>query len=864
VSLTVLFGPFEAKPVAAAVPTGFEDTLLATVANPTALAFTPDGRLLLTNKIGRIGVWTEGNPLATVLDISGKTCSDGERGLLGIAVDPNFATNRAIFVFYTFKKAGNCDTLSASGPVNRVARFTLPDQGSIDPTTEAVLIDNVPSWAGNHNAGDLAFGKDGLLYVTTGDGGCDYAGGGCGGTNDASRDQHVLLGKILRITRDGGIPAANPYRGAASARCNVTGRTDPGKRCQETFASGLRNPFRFAFDPNASTTRFYINDVGQNVWEEIDLGQAGADYGWNLREGACGNGLRTNCAPPPPGLTDPIYAYDHMTGCKSITGGAFVPKGIWPTAYDGRYLFGDWVCGKLLELVPVTGGYTSREFATAPGVVHMTFGPHRGGQALYYSSLASPSHQLRRIAYVGSANRSPTAVVSASPTSGPVPLTTRFDGSASSDPDGDSLTYEWWFGDRTASSTEVSPTHSYTAAGTYTATLFVRDGRGGVGSKTIRIDAGNRPPNPKIEAPAATKLFAVGESITLTGSATDPEDGTLPASSLTWTVVLHHDTHTHPFLSPTTGNNISFKAPAPEDLAAAANSHLAIHLTAKDSKGLTTTIVQELRPRRVDLRFVTEPPGLTIRAAEQQLTGPQTVSSWQGWTIPVAAATQADQEGNVWSFSSWSDGGAASHTITTPAATATYTAAFRAAMGGVFSDGFESGDLSRWSWPQGLVVQREHVDAGAYSARATTAGAPAFAGRYLSSARPDLFYRFRFKLIRRGSGSPVRLARVRAEDNASIATLSVSDTGVLNVRNDVAGLTRNSAQAVSLGVWHTITWRIKVDAGASQIEVWYNGTRLPSLSRAEGLGSAPSRRLRLGDEETGHDFDVALDSVLID
>jgi glucose/arabinose dehydrogenase len=114
-----------------------------------------------------------------------------------------------------------------------------------------------------HNGGDLHFGKDDYLYITVGDGGCDYAGdSGCAGQKDASRDSHILLGKVLRITRDGGIPATNPYTGTDSARCNLTGRTDPGKKCQETFASGLRNPFRFAFDPNASGTRFFINDVG--------------------------------------------------------------------------------------------------------------------------------------------------------------------------------------------------------------------------------------------------------------------------------------------------------------------------------------------------------------------------------------------------------------------------------------------------------------------------------------------------------------------------------------------------------------------------------------------------------------------------
>lgn len=143
-----------------------------------------------------------------------------------------------------------------------MSRFVLPDSNVVDPAT--VLIDNIHSPAGDHNAGDLRFGKDGNLHVGVGvgvgDGGCDYAGNsGCAGANDAARDRHVLLGKILRITPSGD----NPFAGAGTARCNASGSTAAGNSCQDTFAWGLRNPFRIAFDPNAAGTRLHINDVGQ-------------------------------------------------------------------------------------------------------------------------------------------------------------------------------------------------------------------------------------------------------------------------------------------------------------------------------------------------------------------------------------------------------------------------------------------------------------------------------------------------------------------------------------------------------------------------------------------------------------------------
>ena len=261
-----------AQPV---LPAGFEDRLVATVAAPTALAFTPDGRLLVSTQQGRLQIIQNGKLLATpALDLAAIICTDSERGLLGIAVDPAFASNRTIYLFYTFKKFGACPRNTASSPVNRVSRFVLGDNNVADRTTEQVLIDGIPSPNGNHNGGDLHFGRDGFLYISAGDGGCDYAGdSGCGGANDAARDRHVLLGKILRITRDGGIPATNPFRGANSSRCNVTGRTQAGRICQETFALGFGTRSAWPSILNAAATRFFINDVGQNAWEEIDMGR---------------------------------------------------------------------------------------------------------------------------------------------------------------------------------------------------------------------------------------------------------------------------------------------------------------------------------------------------------------------------------------------------------------------------------------------------------------------------------------------------------------------------------------------------------------------------------------------------------------
>ena len=678
---------------AATLPPGFEDRLLASAGKPIALAFTPDGRMLVATQPGQIRVYKGGQLLQTpALDISGRVCSNSERGLLGVVVDPNFSANHYVYVFYTYNKFGVCPTgqpTNSNNPVNRVSRFVMSGD-TVDPATEKVLVDNIPSPNGNHNAGDLRFGKDDFLYVTVGDGGCDYRGdSGCAGANDASRDRHVLLGKVLRITRDGNIPATNPYTGTDSARCNLTGRTEPGKNCQETFASGLRNPFRFAFDPNAAGTRFFINDVGQNAWEEIDQGKAGADYGWNLCEGAHDNPDRAGsvgCTSSP--YTTPVHEYDHgSTGCGSVTGGAFVPNGAWPVEYEGSYLFGDYVCNKMFKLTPNDGGgFTRTVFASAlggGGPTAIIFGPYGSGKALYYTTYANGG-EIHRLTYAADTNKSPIASVkTASPNYGPTPLTVNFDGSASNDPDGDTpLTYIWNFGDGTASTETTTPTtsHTYTALGTYTAELKVRDTRGAVSAPaTVKVFPGDTPPEPTIQSPTADKLFKVGEQITLAGSATDPEDGQLADTALRWEVRQYHNgNHWHPLFSGT-GNNRAFNAPAPEDLSATGpGNYLEIRFTATDPEGLSKTVTREIQPNRVNVTFASNPSGLSLQVNGTTFAASRTLVSWEGYGLSVNVPSPQILSGKTYAFSSWSDGKGQQHAIVTGAQPGTHTATFKA------------------------------------------------------------------------------------------------------------------------------------------------------------------------------------------
>jgi glucose/arabinose dehydrogenase len=419
--------PADAYAIFTGLPTGFVDQPFLTVPSPTAIDWLPDGRILVTSKSGEISRADANgqNQIQLTKEPPLDVCSDGERGLLGLAVDPEFAQSGHLFVYYTHPNPGG-------GCANRVSRLTLAGD---DLSDERILIDNIASPAPNHNAGDVQIGRDGLVYISVGDGGAEI--GNPTQTQDRNgnaRRLDILNGKILRIEQNGGIPAGNPFTGDGTRRCSGVSileraargvhaekhnrkhkkkqrkrkkrRDRPGPICQEIFATGLRNPFRIAFDPDDTTgaQTLYINDVGGGVFEEIDEAVPGADYGWNVREGPCARDS-TNCTPDDR-FVDPIFSYRHgnsnppfdacagTAGRRSITGGAFVPDDAdWPAAFVDAYLFADFVCDKLFTLDEDGSGFSAAEFGRGSGAIHLAFGPDG---ALYYTTFDGGG-QVRRI-----------------------------------------------------------------------------------------------------------------------------------------------------------------------------------------------------------------------------------------------------------------------------------------------------------------------------------------------------------------------------------------------------------------------------------------------------------------------------------
>jgi glucose/arabinose dehydrogenase len=377
-----------------ALPFGFTDTPVASVDGPTTVKTMPDGTVAVLGKAGAVRFIVNGVLSPTValqLDLAG--CTNSERGLLGIAADPAYTTNGHLFLYYTQNRGSGC--------VNRVARFTKTG-ATIAPTPDIVLLDNIPSTGGNHNGGDLEVGKDGFLYVAIGDAGTDPRGNsGSAGSNDAARDLSLLVGKIARIDRTTGAPApGNPYLGAANATdCRTLGTAAATNAvCREIYASGLRNPYRIAFDPNATGTRFFINDVGQGTREEVNEGLLGADYGWPSREGRCPQGQNPPCAGPPAGLTDPITDYGRGEG-QYITAGGFVPNGSWPSQYDGAYVFGDGGSGRMWVRFADGSVNYADPFHETGELVDLDFAVESGGLSMYYVLSRTSTNSVRKITF---------------------------------------------------------------------------------------------------------------------------------------------------------------------------------------------------------------------------------------------------------------------------------------------------------------------------------------------------------------------------------------------------------------------------------------------------------------------------------
>lgn len=588
------------------MPPGFSITSVAEdLFIPTAAQFAPDGRIFVTEKGGTVKIVKNGqvlaNPFYTVPNVN----DYGDRGLLGLALDPNFATNNYVYLLYTH------DTKPASPEISKVGRLlritangdtALPGSEKIILGTNAgsaaqpscdsqpLNADCIPADGISHGPGTLAFGSDGKLYMSFGES-SDFEE-----IDDrAFRAQNIdsMSGKILRLNADGTGVADNPYYNG-----------NPNDIRSKVYAYGFRNPFRLSIRP--SDNLLVAADVGWNDWEELNVIKPGANYGWPCYEG---NGKQSNTtnggtgaykdtpkcqqmyANLPANLTSPDLVYPHPPG-SAIIGGLFYTGTNYPATYKDRYFYGDFVKSQIYNVTftnKVLNANTSQTFASNTGGP-VSFFPGPNGD-IYYVAINDGA--IYRINY-STNNQAPTAVAAADKTFGAAPLTVNFTSAGSTDPENGALSFAWDFGDGSPVSNSPNPAHTYADDGTYTAKLTVTDDFNNQSTKTLTIHAGQTAPELTITTPGKVTTAATNQTINFAGTAVDAVDGTMPGDKLNWTITIQHcpldSCHTHTLLT-TTGTNGSFVFPAHDG-----PFYLQIALSATNSLGITSTKTARVYP----------------------------------------------------------------------------------------------------------------------------------------------------------------------------------------------------------------------------------------------------------------------------
>jgi glucose/arabinose dehydrogenase len=712
---------------------GFEDVPVITgLTQPSNVEFAPDGKVFVAQRNGRIYVYDSVDDTTPTLfaDLSVEVYDFWDRGLLGLAIDPAYPAVPFVYVLYTLDAASpggmvprwndTCPTPPGATDdgclaYGRLSRLEHLADANATAASETVLIEGFGQQYPSHSIGSLAFGADGALYASSGDGASfNFADWGQDGTpvnpladppggtltpptsrGGALRAQSVRRPAGEPVLLNGAILRVDKMTGAALPTNPLAGHADANAR--RIIAYGLRNPFRFTVHP--TTGDLWVGDVGWGTWEEIDRvipGGAVQNLGWPCYEGAprqsgydganltlCEDLYATTQA------VAPHYAYNHSakvvtgetcpTGSSSISGLAVYNGGTYPGDYAGALFFADYSRDCIWVMRATAGVPDPTRISTfvsaAANPVDLQIGP---GGDMFYVDIGGGA--VRRLRY-----RAPTAVATATPMAGPAPLAVTFSGSASTPGVvGETLTYAWDLdGDGDFDdATGVSASRTYPDQVTVTVRLRVTDTRGVTDvSDPLTLQVGpppppNTPPVPVIAAPVAGTTWVVGTTLTFSGSATDAEDGALPSSALTWELVMMHcpsNCHEHVLQTFAGIGGGIFVCPDHEY-----PSHLELRLTATDSLGARTTVVLPLEPQTVVLTLAAAPvtsPPLQLGFGPTQAATPFTRTVIIGSTNSLSAPDQV-AGGTPYTFVSWSDGRAASHNIVAPATPTTYTATF--------------------------------------------------------------------------------------------------------------------------------------------------------------------------------------------
>jgi glucose/arabinose dehydrogenase/regulation of enolase protein 1 (concanavalin A-like superfamily) len=618
-------------------PANFSQVEVASgISNPTVMAFAPDGRIFVAQQNGVLHVIKNGVKLATPA-IQLPVNSSGERGLIGIALHPSFSTNGIIYLYYTLP----------DGSHNRVSRFWL-NGDVLNAGSEQIIIELDPlSSATNHNGGAMHFKGD-KLYIAIGD-----------NANSANaQDLATYHGKILRLNANGSIPGDNPFYNMANLKS------------RRIWALGLRNPYTFDVQPG--TGRVFINDVGQVSWEEIDDGTAGGkNFGWPATEGYTTN----------PAYASPVYAYGHGSGdgvgC-AITGGVFFNPSAtsYPASYNGKYFFQD-LCNGWINYLDLSGGVVRNAFATGLPGQSLSLDVGTDGNLYFLSRSAG---RLYKIVY----NSTQAPVITDQPDAvtvqqgGTATFTVAASGALP-------LNFQWRRNGVNISAPN-SPTLTLTnvqtsQAGNYSVVVSNSFGAATSSSAALTV-TGGQPPVAVITMPdaAANPMYRGGDVILFSGDGSDSEDGPLPESSMTWYMSFHHDNHVHDGPPILTGNdNGSYTIPNSGETSA--NVFYRLRLVVKDSDGLEGSDFVDIQPYTSTISLQTNPAGLSLTLDGQPVATPYSTLSVEGIRRTLGVVSPQIKNGITYNFTSWSHGGSATQTISTPVNNTTYTANFSQAAG---------------------------------------------------------------------------------------------------------------------------------------------------------------------------------------
>lgn len=722
------------------LPSGFQDTTaFGDVVEPTAIRFAPDGRAFVAEKSGKILVYSGlSDSTPTVFaDLSAKVYGAGDRGLLGLELDPQFPQRPYVYALYTYDhqlgEAGEgprwndgCPTppgFETNGCVvsGRLVRLLAEgDHGG----SEQVLVEGWCQQFPSHSIGALQFDAAGALYVSGGDGasynGADYGQFGypqknpCGdppaGVGGAqtppSAEGGALRSQDLRTLADptglnGTVIRIDPDSGEGLPDNPLATSLDQNAR--RIVAYGFRNPFRFAINPE--TSEVYVGNVGAEAYEEIDrfnpLADEIYDSGWPCLEGPEANPTYANLGlgvceglyADPSASAQAFYYYDHYKGIvpadpcpytngNALSGMTFYEGDAFPASYRGALFFADSVRGCIYAMFPGTDGRPDPDtvvpFLSDAGLypgIDLEVGPEGD---LFYTRLFGPGFgpgAVHRISYF-SGNQPPVARLAADKIWGGPPLVATFDAGASADADGDALTYAWDLdgdGSFEPPSSASTRTKAFNDSENHTVAVRVSDPGGGSSIDRVTVYPGDTPPEPILAEPTEELEWTVGEPISFGGEAWDEEDGVVASTSLDWSTRLFHCPD---------GCHAhplqAFPALAAGSFPAPDHeypSYIELKLTATDSRGLSASETVSLYPQAVKLTVLTDPPGLTVGAGSKSGTSPLSLTAIKESTVSLVAPATQQLGGRTYTWEGWSDEGERAHSVVAEGA-ATYVAEY--------------------------------------------------------------------------------------------------------------------------------------------------------------------------------------------